>query len=78
MGRARFHRRPGVLRSSTRRCRRGRRRTTTDVLVTTGSPVTPFSQNKQNEPAVAIDAHAPSVVVAGLQRRDRRRVLRGR
>jgi hypothetical protein len=36
-----------------------------DVLVTTGSPVTPFSQNKQNEPAVAIDAHAPSVVAAG-------------
>ena len=36
-----------------------------DVLVSTGSPVTPFSQNKQNEPAVAIDAHAPGVVVAG-------------
>jgi hypothetical protein len=36
-----------------------------DVLVTNGSPVTPFSQNKQNEPAVAIDAHAPSVVAAG-------------
>jgi hypothetical protein len=27
--------------------------------------VSPFSQNKQNEPAVAIDAHDPSVVVAG-------------
>ena len=37
----------------------------TGTLVTTGSPVTPFSQNKQNEPAVAIDAHNPSVVVAG-------------
>lgn len=36
-----------------------------DVLVTTGSPTTPFSQNKQNEPAVAIDAHAPHVVAAG-------------
>jgi hypothetical protein len=36
-----------------------------DVLVSNGSPVTPFSQNKQNEPAVAIDAHAPNVVVAG-------------
>ena len=36
-----------------------------DVLVTNGSPTTPFSQNKQNEPAVAIDAHDPSVVVAG-------------
>lgn len=36
-----------------------------DVLVSVGSPPTPFSQNKQNEPAVAIDAHEPSVVVAG-------------
>ncbi|HEY3000762.1 MAG TPA: hypothetical protein VGJ44_00305 [Kribbellaceae bacterium] len=36
-----------------------------DTLVSNGSPVTPFSQNKQNEPAVAIDAHDPSVVVAG-------------
>lgn len=35
------------------------------TLVSVGSPVTPFSQNKQNEPAVAIDAHNPSVVVAG-------------
>ena len=36
-----------------------------DTLVTNLSPTTPFSQNKQNEPAVAIDAHDPSVVVAG-------------
>ncbi|GAA1587074.1 MULTISPECIES: hypothetical protein [Kribbella] len=36
------------------------------VEVTVGSPPTPFSQNKQNEPAVAIDAHDPSVVVAGV------------
>src|SRR5262245_3480356 len=37
----------------------------TGTLVTTGSPESPFSQNKQNEPTVAIDAHNPSVVVAG-------------
>jgi len=37
----------------------------TGTRVTIGSPVTPFSQNKQNEPTVAIDAHDPLVVVAG-------------
>ena len=37
----------------------------TGTRVTVGSPLSPFSQNKQNEPAVAIDAHDPSVVVAG-------------
>jgi hypothetical protein len=36
-----------------------------DVLVTNGSPTGPFSQNKQNEPAMAIDANHPAVVVAG-------------
>jgi len=36
-----------------------------DTLVTVGSPSSPFSQNKQNEPAVAIDAHSPGMVVAG-------------
>ena len=39
--------------------------TSGDTLVTVGSPVTPFSQNKQNEPAVAIDPNHPNVVVAG-------------
>ena len=33
--------------------------------VSVGSPPTPFSQNKQNEPAVAIDANHPNVLVAG-------------
>ncbi len=36
-----------------------------DVLVSVGSPVSPFAQNKQNEPSVAIDASNPMVVVAG-------------
>ena len=35
------------------------------TLVTVGSPTGIFSQNKQNEPAVAIDAHDPSLMVAG-------------
>ena len=36
-----------------------------DTLVTVGSPSSPFSANKQNEPAVAIDANHPNVLVAG-------------
>src|SRR5215212_2353404 len=36
-----------------------------DTRVSVGSPTGPFSQNKQNEPAVAIDANHPNVVVAG-------------
>jgi hypothetical protein len=37
----------------------------TDTRVSVDSPVSPFSQNKQNEPAVAIDAHQPNLVAAG-------------
>ena len=36
-----------------------------DTLVTNGSPPGPFSANKQNEPALAIDAAHPNVLVAG-------------
>jgi len=36
-----------------------------DSLVTVGSTPSPFSQNKQNEPALAIDANHPNIMVAG-------------
>ena len=36
-----------------------------DVLVSVGSPTGPFSANKQNEPAVAIDQAHPNVLAAG-------------
>src|SRR5438874_9254573 len=36
-----------------------------DYLVNVGSPTTPFSQNKQNEPALAVDANHSNILVAG-------------
>ena len=36
-----------------------------DTRVMVGSPPSPFSPNKQNEPAVAIDANHSAVLVAG-------------
>src|SRR5436190_9835029 len=36
-----------------------------DTRVSVGSPTTPFSQNKQNEPALAVDANHSNILVAG-------------
>ena len=36
-----------------------------DALVSVGSPLGSFPQNKQNEPALAVDASQPNILVAG-------------
>jgi hypothetical protein len=36
-----------------------------DPLVSVGSPRSPFAQSKQNEPALAVDANHPNILVAG-------------
>jgi hypothetical protein len=38
---------------------------TTDQRVSIGSPRSPFSQNKQNEPTITVDANHPNILVAG-------------
>jgi hypothetical protein len=36
-----------------------------DTRVSIGSPPSPFTQNKQNEPAIAVDADHPNILAAG-------------
>ena len=36
-----------------------------DTRVNVGSPPSPFAQNKQNEPAIAVDANHPNILAAG-------------
>ena len=36
-----------------------------DTRVSIGSPATPFSRNKQNEPAITVDPNHPNILAAG-------------
>jgi hypothetical protein len=36
-----------------------------DVRISVGSPTSPFTQNKQNEPSIAVNANDPTVLAAG-------------
>ncbi len=49
-----------------------------DTLINVGSPPAPFSANKQNEPAVAVDACTSERPRGGSERQHRHGELRGR
>src|SRR5215470_4506240 len=56
---------PAAARGAPAAAHPGTATASSDTLVTVGSPAAPFPQNKQNEPAIAVDANHPNVLVAG-------------